>query len=330
EPIINLEIRLGFTHRGAEKAFEGKGAEAVRLAECVSGDAAFAHSLAFCRALEKIYGLRIPARAQVLRAVFLELERLYNHAADMGGIAVDVGFSFPAALAQTMKENIQRLSAGLTGSRFLKGLNVCGGVTVDIGTEKMPMLLDALRSVEADFFRLKDILLSSVSFMDRVDSTGVLKKKTAQDLGITGLAARASGIDRDLRLDFLDPAYEMAGFKTACEQTGDVLARLKVRFQEFEESLRVIRALAEVLPDDELRAEGPAKAGYALGYAEGWRGPALYWVRTDEKGLIDRCKVYDASSLNWQGLAYCVLGDIIPDFPVCNKSFDLSYSGNDL
>lgn len=331
EPIINLEIRLGFTHRGVEKLFEGKRADAVRLAECVSGDASFSHGLAFCRGVEKIAGARVPARAEVLRAIFLELERMYNHAADIGGIAVDVGFSFPAAQAALIKETIQRVNARLTGSRFLKNVTIPGGLLKDIDEGQKEYLLFALDGIGRDFELLRSMLNESVSFLDRVDSTGILKRTTAFDLGVTGLAGRASGIALDLRKDFGGALYERIKFMTACQQSGDVLARLRVRFAEFEESLRMIRQFAATLPNGGVRQEDFAcGSGYALGYAEGWRGPVLYWIRTGANGAIDRCKIVDASFLNWQGLAYCVLGDIIPDFPVCNKSFDLSYSGNDL
>jgi len=330
EPIINLEIRLGFTHKGVEKLFEGKGVEAARLAECVDGEASFSHSLAFCRSLEKISGIEPSQRARELRALFLELERMFNHASDIAGIALDVGFSFPASLAAIIKENIQRANERLTGSRFLKGVNVPGGVLRDVDEGQKKYLLATLDSVKKDFRLLRSMLLESVSFMDRVEATGVLKRKTAVDLGVTGLAARACGIQQDLRKDFGEEIYGQMRFRPACEQSGDVLARLQVRFFEFEESLRIIRLLAAILPAGELRENFVPAPGFALGFAEGWRGPVLYWVKTGGTGVIERCKIVDPSFLNWQGLAYSVLGDIIPDFPVCNKSFDLSYPGNDL
>ncbi|MDZ4243247.1 MAG: NADH-quinone oxidoreductase subunit C [Candidatus Omnitrophota bacterium] len=331
EPIINLELRLGFTHRGAEKHFEGKDAGgAAARAECVAGDAAFAHGLAFCHAVEKINGVPVPVRAQLLRAVFLELERLYNHASDIGGMAVDVGFSFPSALASLIKEKILRLNQRLTGHRYLKGVNAVGGLLRDITPEQALEIREALADAEKDFRDLRAMLFASVSFMDRVDSTGVLKKRTARDLGVKGLAGRASGIPQDLRKDF-PGVYESLGFRICLEEPGDVLARLRVRLSEFEESARLIRAALAQLPAGDVRAgSGRSKPGFALGCAESWRGPVLYWVRISEDGAVDRCHIVDPSVQNWQGLAYCVLGDIIPDFPLCNKSFDLSYAGNDL
>jgi Ni,Fe-hydrogenase III large subunit/Ni,Fe-hydrogenase III component G len=332
EPIINLELRLGFTHRGVEKLFEGKNiSEAIPLSECVSGDASFAHSLAFCNAAEKICGMTVSRNAQLLRALFLELERMYNHANDIGGIAVDVGFSFPQAYASIMKETILVLNEKLTGSRYLKGVNRAGGVAKGIADADKGTLLQTLDTLARDLAELKQMLFESVSFMDRVDTTGTLAKRLAEDLGVTGLAARASGIGKDLRRDF-PGVYGDAGFKPAKHSSGDVLARLNVRIAEFEESIRLIREFSAMLAaGEEMPAEDfQTKSGCGFGYVEGWRGPVLYWVKLDADGRIDRCKITDASFKNWQGLAYCVHGNIIPDFPLCNKSFDLSYSGNDL
>ena len=331
EPIINLEIRLGFTHRGVEKLFEGKSySGAIKLSECVSGDSSFAHSLAFTQALEKIFSASIPAKAAILRAIFLELERMYNHANDIGGIAVDVGFSFPAAYASIIKEAILQLNEKLTGSRYLKSVNTIGGVLTEIDEAKKRMFLESLKKIKYDFNELVKILNSSVSFMDRVDTAGVLRRKTAENLGMVGLAGRASGIPVDLRKCF-PGVYKEVKFTMAVQEPGDVMARLKVRIFEFKESCRLIEEFTEKLTgSQDVNAHQALRQGSALGYAEGWRGPVLYWIKTDSSGLIERCKIVDPSFHNWQGLSYAVLGNIIPDFPLCNKSFDLSYSGNDL
>ncbi len=331
EPIVNLEIRLGFTHRGVEKLFEGKTlAQAMGIAERVSGDSSFAHGTAFAAAAEKICGMTLSPQALYLRGVFLELERLYNHINDIGGMALDVGFSFPSAHAAIIKESLLCLNRELTGSRYLKGVNAAGGLKLAWDKDKTGILLKRLAAVEKDFLSLSRTLDSSVSFMDRVDSTGVLRQRTALDLGVTGVAARASGISTDLR-KYFPGIWRDAGFRISLETSGDVLARLKVRIGEFIESLRLIREFAAKLKDREnAYAEPAAKAGSGLGYTEGWRGPVLYWLECDDNGLIRRCKAVDPSFRNWQGLSYAVLGNIIPDFPLCNKSFDLSYSGNDL
>lgn len=332
EPIINLEIRLGFTHRGIEKNFEGKDVlKAVGLAERVCGDTSFAHSLAFCQAAEKISNIKVSDQGLYLRGIFLELERMYNHVADIGGIAIDVGFSYPAMYASVIKEQILQLNAELTGSRYLKGINIIGGTAKDLNQNEKNKLLNSLDSIAKDFANLKEMLYSSVSFMDRVDDTGVLKKKTAEDFGVIGLAGRASGVSLDLRKNF-PGIYGKAGFKLAKQGKGDVLSRLNVRIEEFAESIDLIRQFVSSLKTSgaEEAKKTQIKDGFALGYVEGWRGPVLYWLKVDKSGLIERCKIVDASFHNWQGLSYAVLGNIIPDFPLCNKSFDLSYSGNDL
>lgn len=332
EPIINLELRLGWTHRGVEKLLEGKStSEAVKIFECISGDTAFAYSMAYCQAIEKIQGITIPLRAQLIRVLCLEVERIYNHASDMGGIALDVGFSFPAQFASLIKEVILRLNDGLSASRYLKGINTIGGTLLDIDRTKAGLIRKAFTKIKKDFRALEEMLLSSVSFMDRVDTTGILRTKTARDLGITGLAARASGIGLDMRKVFPD-IYHGLSFKMAKEQAGDAASRLKVRCSEVGESMGIIKQCLEKLDtcDAQIRGVTHEKSGVALGCVEAWRGPVLVWTRLGATGKIGRCKIVDPSFHNWEGLSYAVLGNIIPDFPLCNKSFDLSYSGNDL
>lgn len=331
EPIINLDIRLGFTHRGIEKLLENKApSEAVRMTERVAGDSSVSHSWAFCHAVEKICGIEVPERAKVIRVVLLELERMYNHAADIGGIALDVGFSHPSALASIIKESIHSLNDRVAGSRFLKGMNLVGGVSRDIDTGLQKFILDVLNLIMADFNDLKSILLSSGSFLDRVETTGILRKNTAEDFGVIGLAGRASGIATDLRCSFME-AYDRLNLKISTYESGDCLARLKVRLDEFEGSANIIRQLLDRPPQGEILAPNISiNGGYSLGYVEGWRGPVLYWVSLNGLGKIDRCKIIDPSFRAWQGLSHAVLENIIPDFPLCNKSFDLSYSGSDL
>ena len=333
EPIINLESRLGFTHRGVEKIFEGKRVEdGVELSECVSGDSPLSHSLAFCLAAEKIYNIEVPKNLQYLRAAFLELERAYNHVADIGGMALDASFTFPSMYASIIKETILLLNKQLTGHRYLKGINAVGGFKKRFTKNERLALHDSLNGIQKDFNELKKMLLSSISFMDRVDSTGILRKNTAQDLGVVGLSGRASGVGIDLRKQF-PSIYDNMNFNIVKGAKGDVLARLNIRFDEFEESIKIIRQCIEKSDSEDSPLSGgqiSGKAGFGLGYAESWRGPILYWLKLDDKGIIERCKIVDASFRNWQGLSYAVLGNIIPDFPLCNKSFNLSYSGNDL
>jgi Ni,Fe-hydrogenase III large subunit/Ni,Fe-hydrogenase III component G len=333
EPIINMETRLGFTHRGVEKLFEGKNAaEGLILAEHVSGDSVVAHSMAFSKAVEKIYGAAVPDHVLAQRVIFLELERMYNHAADIGGIAIDVGFSFPSMYASLIKESILALNHKISKSRYAKGFNRIGGTAFMLSEEDRASLKASLGKITKDLEELKKMLFSSVSFMDRVDSTGILKKKTAEDIGVVGLAARASGIVMDLRKDF-PGIYGKVDFNLVKQVAGDVLARLNMRVEEFEESARIIEQMLLILEHCSRKKTADkieVKGGCAIGYAEGWRGPVLYWVKLGPKGTIERCKIVDPSFHNWQALSFAVIGNIIPDFPLCNKSFDLSYSGNDL
>lgn len=332
EPIVNLELRLGWTHRGIEKLLEGMDTpEAVKIFERVSGDTAFGYSLAFCRSAEKIFGIDVPVRAQLLRVIYLELERLYNHANDMGGIALDVGFSFPAQFASLIKESILQLNQKISDSRYLKGINAVGGILQDIDKNKAVIIREALGKIEKDIRSLEDMLLTSVSFMDRVDATGILRANTARDLGITGVAARASGIVLDLR-KALPGIYDTLSFAAAKEHAGDVASRLRVRIAESKESFSLISQSLEKLGScsPEIKATGQTKEGIAFGYVEAWRGAVLVWMRLDRDGKIARCKIVDPSFHNWDALSFAVLGNIIPDFPLCNKSFDLSYAGNDL
>jgi Ni,Fe-hydrogenase III large subunit len=332
EPIINLETRLGWTHKGIEKLFENKNADfGIKLSERVTGDSAFSNSSAFCHAVEKICGITPPEKALFSRAIFLELERMYNHLNGIAGIALDVGFSFGAAYAAIMKENIFSLNEKLTGSRYLRGINAIGGVSAELDKDKKALLLENLNAIAKDFAELKNILYSSASLMDRLDTTGILKKKTAEDLGVLGLAARASGIDKDLRKNF-PSVYKAVKFTAAKASSGDVMARFNMRVVEFEESIGLIWQFLEKIGSGPTKFSGVVefKEGSGLGYVEACRGPLLYWVKLNKAGLVERCKIVDPSFHNWEGLCYSVLGDIIPDFPVCNKSFDLSYSGTDL
>lgn len=332
EPIINLEIRLGWTHRGIEKLLDGKDAgEAIGIFERISGDTAFGYGLAFCRSAEKAFGVKVTERTELLRAVLLELERIYNHANDAGGIALDVGFSFPAQFASLIKEAVLRLNEKISSSRYLKGLNTVGCLARDVKGDELDMIRRDIGLVMKDFDALEEMLLSSVSFMDRADATGILKTTTARDLGVTGLAARSSGIALDMRKS-LRGIYDSLSFKAAKEHNGDVASRLKLRFEEARESAAIIRQCLDRLMScgGELKAEVGVGAGSAIGCVEAWRGPVIVWTRFAADGRIERCKIVDPSFHNWEALSFAVLGNIIPDFPLCNKSFDLSYSGNDL
>lgn len=332
EPIINLEIRLHYKHRGVEKLMETVNfKEGCLVAERVSGDSTASHATAYCQALEKIAGVEVPTSAKYTRMIALELERLYNHIADVGGIATDVAFIFGAARAGILREKIMQLNEELTGSRFLRGLIIPGGVTKNLFPAR-EKILSTLKEVEKEFRELVDILYSSASFMDRVRTTGVIAKKTVEDLGIVGVPARAAGVDIDMRRDAPYEAYCEVEFKVPVYTQGDVFARLAVRIDEAYESIRIIEQVLSKKPQGDLKIDikelKPHR--FALGCVEGWRGSIVYWIMTATQGRLYRCKIKDPSFSNWPGLSYAVRRNIVPDFPLCNKSFNLSYSGNDL
>jgi Ni,Fe-hydrogenase III large subunit/Ni,Fe-hydrogenase III component G len=333
EPVLYLQLRLFYVHKGIEKRFERlPWPHTLFLAESISGDTAVGHALAYCHAIERLAGVEVPARAQVLRVVLLELERLYNHIADIGALATDVAFTVPASYAQAQRERLVRLYERLFGTRLLRGTIAFGGVKHDLTTDGSNALRRHLRTLEKEFDSLITLLIDSGSFTDRVDTTGVLSNQAARDLGIVGMAARASGIDADLRRDHPHDAYRRLQFEVPVETGGDVRARLMVRAREVEQSLLIVHRALDMLPETPLRSPMPDALpvdSAALGWAEAWRGPCVHWVATDEQGRLMRVKITDPSFLNWPGLSHAVPGNIIPDFPVINKSFNLSYSGND-
>jgi Ni,Fe-hydrogenase III large subunit/Ni,Fe-hydrogenase III component G len=333
EPVLYLQLRLFYVHKGIEKRFERlPWRHGLYLAESISGDTAVGHALAFAHAVERLAGVDVPARAQALRVVLLELERIYNHVADIGALATDVAFTVPASRAQAMREGLLRLNQRLCGTRLLRGTIALGGVKTDLPDAGRHELQGHLASLERQFDHLITTLIDAGTFTDRVDDTGVLTNQAARDLGIVGVAARASHVDGDLRRDLPHDAYGSVQFDVPVEDGGDVRARLMVRAREVEQSFRILRQLLDALPASPLCAPMPADLpaeASAFGWVEAWRGPVVHFVATGARGRITRVKVNDPSFLNWPGLIQAVPGNIVPDFPVINKSFNLSYSGND-
>jgi Ni,Fe-hydrogenase III large subunit/Ni,Fe-hydrogenase III component G len=333
EPVLYLQLRLFYVHKGTEKRFEQLPWQSgVYLAESISGDTSVGHALAYTHAMERLAGVEVPARARALRVVLLELERMYNHIADIGAVATDVAFTVPASRAQALRERLVRLQERLFGTRLLRGTVALGGVKRDLSEQGRDELAAHLRGLEREFDDLITMLIDSGTFTDRVDTTGVLTNQVARDLGVVGMVARASGIDGDLRRDHPHDAYASLRFEVPVEEGGDVRARLMIRAREVEQSFLILRQLLETMPGTPLTAPLPKTlppSTSALGWVEAWRGPCVHWVATDAQGNLTRVKVTDPSFLNWPGLIQAVPGNIIPDFPVINKSFNLSYSGND-
>lgn len=332
ELITNLEIRLFYCHKGIEKLFENFSIDkAVFLAERVSGDNSVAHVVSFCQAVEKIACVEIPPRAKYIRTVLLELERLYNHVGAIGGIALDTGFSVGSAHANIIRENMLQLNEKTTGSRLLRGIVTPGGVRRDI--KNISDIAAKLSLFEHEFKELMDLLLESPSLVDRIETTGYIYNDIAKALNVVGPTGRASGIDKDTRRDHPYAAYSGLNFDVCVQDGGDVYARTTVRSEEVFQSFSILRQALQAL---EKLDGAPIKvdvgyfpSGHALGYTEAPRGEMLYWLRIVD-GKIERCKVRDPSFCNWLAIEYAVLDNIIPDFPLINKSLSLSYSGNDI
>ena len=349
ETIIDVKQRLFFTHKGTEKLFEGRTAQdGVALAERISGDTTIGHALAFCQAVESAAGVEIPTRAAYLRAILLEMERLYNHVADFGMIVSDTGYAIAQSQCYRIRERLLRLNARLTGSRLLRGGVVAGGVACDVssadvgprGGAAAPATrgiggLELLRDIDGcvrDFLEVVDICLENTLVADRLDRAGVLDATIGRDHAVRGYVARASGIDIDVRRDHPRPPYDKLTIHVPVEQRGDVRARAAVRVAEVRESARLIQVLLDSLPAGPICASMTALPPYEPAFAlvEGWRGFIVHWVMADESGRLHRVKIVDPSFLNWPALSRALVDNIVPDFPLCNKSFNLSYSGNDL
>lgn len=335
EEILLLEARLGFTHKGSEKLFETLPPnDMVRLSEKISGDSSFSHSLAFCQALEALSETTPPKRAKYLRVIYAELERLANHFGDIGAIMIDAGFNFGGANGARLREMVMRINEKLTGSRFLRGINVCGGVTKDIGIEEKEMLSKDLAYLLKDFSEVMNIAENSASLLNRLKGTGVLSHEIATDHGATGIAAKAVGIKNDARIDFPYAAYDELRLDTVeTEESGDVYARFRVRVKEVYASIKLIEQALEALPEGPICTKDAGifkKNAVAISVVEGWRGEILYFLKTDAFGKIERVAPRDPSFVNWSLLEYAGAHNVVPDFPLINKSFNLSYTGNDL
>jgi Ni,Fe-hydrogenase III large subunit/Ni,Fe-hydrogenase III component G len=332
EPVLYLQLRLFYTHKGTEKLFENLPVpHCVRLAESISGDSAFAHATAFCHAVERAANVEAPPRARFLRSICLELERLYNHIGDIGAICTDVAFVTANMHCMRLKERVLRVNESLTGNRLLRGMACSGGVRFDFDSEQVKLLRQLVVELRTEFESVVNLIERSSSTLDRLRKTGVLKPEVARDLGVVGIAGRASGFNHDLRRDFPHAAYDAVKIAAPVYQTGDVEHRMRVRIDEVRESFSLIEQLVAKLPGGETRieiGELPADAT-ALGYVEGWRGEIFHWIRTAPGNRLARCKIKDPSLQNWPALSEAILGNIIPDFPVVNKSFNLSYSGTD-
>lgn len=326
ETVLRLKARLWFVHRGLEKLFEGRPAgAAVDLAERVSGDTSVAHALAHCLAIEDALGIELPDAAHRLRALLVELERLYNHAADLGALANDVGFGLAHAHAQRIREQLLRLNEAVTGHRLLRGAVRPGRVTLQVLPDP-----GVLQRISADVAEVAELTLHNTVVYDRFAGTAVLNREDAHALGCLGYVARASGMRTDARLEH--PSTTLPVTEIGAE-SGDVLARYTVRRDEFAASTELACHLIESHSGPIEYARGPAAPAGSrsgIGIVEGWRGTIVHRVETDPVNRITRAKIVDPSWFNWPALPVAMADTIVPDFPLANKSFNQSYAGNDL
>lgn len=330
EKVLRLEERLGYKHKGIDKLFEKfSPAEGFRLAGRVSGDTTVAYAWAYCMALESICATPIPARAAALRGLMLERERIANHLGDLGALANDAAFSFGLAQFMCLKEDWLRLNQQLFGHRFIMDRVVPGGVFSDLDAAGIEALLAQCNVIEHEVGILRQIYDDHAGLQDRFITLGRVMPKLATQLGLTGLAGRASGVAFDLRADFPAAPYDQLNVQMATHRNGDVAARVIVRFEEIFESLRLIRDLLATLPAGAVRVElTPPNVRFGAGWVEGWRGEVFVALEVEGQ-RIRRCHCHDPSWQNWPVLEHAMIGDIVPDFPLINKSFNLSYAGHD-
>jgi Ni,Fe-hydrogenase III large subunit len=333
EQVLNLEERLGYVHKGIEKIAETREPEGLaRLAGRASGDTTVAHTWAACLAMERAAGVDVPERALFLRALMCERERIANHLGDIGAILNDIAFTFGFYQFGRLREDWQRLSREAFGHRFMMDRIVPGGVAVDLDAALIPRMHEETRALRKQLDKLMAIVNESPSVEDRLVTAGILKPEHAKALGCLGYVGRASGVDLDVRRDTPYAPYDRLKVTVPVYRYGDVAARMRVRTEECRVAFELIETMLDSLPAGPIRAawHSPAAGAEGLGLIEGWRGEILTYVRFGEGGRIARFFPRDPSWTTWPALELLIHDNIVPDFPVCNKSVNGSYSGHDL
>ncbi len=335
EKVLRLEQLLGYTHKGVDKLFSRRDiSNGHLLAGRISGDSTVAYSWAYCMAVEAATGTQIPMRAQWLRALLLERERVSMHLGDLGALGNDAALSFGLSQFSLLREKWVRLSGQLFNHRFMMDCVIPGGTNIDIDAAGIDLLLKQCLEVESEVQNLKVIYAEHSGLQDRYFTLGSVPPKLAKELGLCGMAGRASDQAHDARVDqaLFPSAYAQIKVRKITHKTGDAASRVFVRFEEIFESIRLLREIVGGLPSDNIStplADNYAD-GFGAGWVEGWRGPIFVGLEVSQDGKIIRCHCHDPSWQNWPVLQHAIIGDIVPDFPLINKSFNLSYSGHDL
>jgi Ni,Fe-hydrogenase III large subunit/Ni,Fe-hydrogenase III component G len=333
EKVLRLEERLGYAHRGIERLFEQTPLLlGHRLAGRIAGDTTVAFSWAYCMAVERALNAFIPPRAQWLRAMLLERERIANHLGDLGALGNDAGFAYGLAQFSRLKEDWLRLNSLVFGHRYLMDQIVPGGVATDIDPRFTAAILTQCDQIDAQVRVLQGIYDDQSGLQDRFAGAGILSAQVAEHFGVCGLAARASGRKIDARVDHPYAPYHEVRAQMVGDDRGDVAARVALRFGETYESIRLIRTLLAGLPDGEVvtRIDLAGSPSCGVGWIEGWRGDVFVALETGANGSILRCHCHDPSWQNWPALEHAIIGNIVADFPLINKSFNLNYAGHDL
>ena len=338
EKVLHLEIQLGYQHRGIEAMMldAGSGLKHSVIAESITGDTAIGHSIAFVSVIESLAGIRVPDKLQIERAIALELERIAMHIGDMAALCGDVAYQLGQVVYESLRTTIINTTQSWCGNRFGKGLIRIGGTNYPMEKEFIMAMMQTLDSSMKRFIEMSDRIFSMPSVLSRFDGIGVVTPEQARTIGTVGMAARSCGIIRDIRISHAPGAYKLISFDSATVDSGDILARATLRRMEVEKSAELIRMFIELheLTNDENKKPvyNPMLTPNSLSVSltEGWRGEICHSAITDENGNLVHYKIKDPSMHNWLALALAVRDQEISDFPVCNKSFNLSYCGHDL
>jgi Ni,Fe-hydrogenase III large subunit/Ni,Fe-hydrogenase III component G len=329
DTILHLDARLFFTHRGLEKASEGMPLKkALFLAERICGVCAVSHSVSFAQAVERAGNVNIPARAKYLRTLFLELERLYNHVGDVGNICAGFGFQVGVSQGARLKEELQQLNERITGHRYLRGVVSLGGMRIDLTEQNCEEIHNKLQYMKKEFSDVANLLLTHDIAINRMTNTGKLRLEHANDLEVVGVAARASGRQIDIRKSQPYAAYDQVQYQVPFFLEGDVLARIRIRIEEVFQSLSIIEQVLKQLPEGDILTEIPKLTPYrhSMGWCESPRGETVHWVMIGPNNTVYRYRVRSAAYSNWPAVPLTMEGNIVSDFPLINKSFELCYA----